>query len=118
MRVGTRIGWLLVIAPCGSGMALIPAGSFTMGDADTSSADAQPPHRVTLSAFCVDLTEVTVADWRRCTAARCTAPDTGTACIWSTTPGARESHPINCVNWNQARFYCLARGADLARGRG
>ena len=59
MRVGTRIGWLLVVAGCGSGMALIPAGSFTMGDADTSSSDAQPPHRVTLSAFCVDLTEVT-----------------------------------------------------------
>jgi len=98
---------------CPSGMVLIPAGSFIMGDADAESAYAQPPHMVTLSAFCLDLTEVTVAAWRGCTAAGCTAPDTGSMCNWSTSPGARESHPINCVSWSQARSYCLSRGGDL-----
>ena len=101
------------VASCPSGMVLIPAGSFMMGDADTLSSDAQPPHRVTLSAFCLDLTEVTVAAWRGCTAAGCTAPDTGSMCNWTASAGARESHPINCVSWSQARSYCLSRGADL-----
>ena len=32
-----------------------------MGDAATTSAGAQPPHAVSLSAFCIDLNEVTVA---------------------------------------------------------
>ena len=92
-------------------MVLIPAGSFMMGDADTASRDAQPSHMVTLSAFCIDLTEVTVAAWRGCTSAGCTAPAAGGYCNWGMT--GRETHPINCVDWNQSRAYCQSRGGDL-----
>jgi hypothetical protein len=62
--------------PCPAGMVYIPAGRFQIGDSETASANAQPPHRVTLSAYCMDLTEVTVAAYRGCTS--CTAPTAGT----------------------------------------
>ena len=96
---------------CPSGMVYIPAGSFLMGDSETASANAQPPHMVTLSAYCMDLTEVTVAAYRGCTATGCTAPDTTTYCNWGVT--GRDNHPINCVDWNQSRAYCQWRGGDL-----
>ena len=96
---------------CPSGMTLIPAGSFLMGDADTLSDGAQPPHTVTLSAYCMDLTEVTVAAYQGCTAAGCTTPNTGASYNWGVT--GRDNHPINGVDWNQARAYCQWRGSDL-----
>ena len=96
---------------CPSGMAYIPAGSFLMGDANTASNGAQPPHMVTLSAYCMDLTEVTVAAYRGCTATGCTTPSTGTDFNWGLT--GRDTHPINGVDWNQSRAYCQWRGGDL-----
>ena len=96
---------------CPIGMVLIPAGSFLMGDADTASNEAQPPHMVTLSAFCMDLTEVTVAAYRGCTAPGCTEPRTGTSYNWGVS--GRDNHPINGVDWNQSRAYCQSRGGDL-----
>jgi formylglycine-generating enzyme required for sulfatase activity len=92
-------------------MAYIPAGSFLMGDADTLSFRAQPPHMVTLSAYCMDLTEVTVAAYRGCTAPGCTTPSTGTYYNWDV--AGRDNHPINGVAWNQSRAYCQWRGGDL-----
>ena len=82
-----------------------------MGDADTLSYQAQPPHMVQLSAYCMDLTEVTVAAYRLCTAPGCTTPSTGSSCNWGVT--GRDNHPINCVDWNQSRAYCQSRGGDL-----
>jgi formylglycine-generating enzyme required for sulfatase activity len=93
-------------------MVLIPAGSFLMGDANTASLNAQPPHMVTLSAYCMDPTEVTVAAYRGCTS--CTAPTAGTTNNygnWGVT--GRDNHPVNYVDWNQARAYCQSRGGDL-----
>ena len=92
-------------------MVNIPAGTFLMGDADTSSANAQPPHLVTLSTYCMDLTEVTVAAYRGCNATGCTAPTSGGAYNWGVT--GRDNHPINGVDWNQSRAYCQWRGGDL-----
>ena len=97
---------------CPTGMVLIPAGSFLMGDADTASHQAQPPHMVTLSAYCMDLTEVTVAAYRGCTS--CTAPTAGTTVNygnWGVM--GRDNHPVNYVDWNQSRAYCQWRGGDL-----
>ena len=96
---------------CPTGMVLIPAGTFTMGDSDTTSTGAQPPHSVTLSAYCMDVTEVTVAAYSTCTATGCAAPNTGTGCNWSVS--GRGNHPINCVDWSQARAYCQSLGGDL-----
>ena len=96
---------------CPPDMALIPAGSFSMGDTDTLSFGAQPPHMVTLSAFCMDLTEVTVAAYRTCSATGCTDPSVGHWLTWGATD--RENHPINGVAWNQSRAYSQALGRDL-----
>ena len=97
---------------CPAGMIYLPAGSFLMGDPDPESRGAQPQHMVTLSAFCMDLTEVTVAAYRGCT--NCTAPTAGTdrnAGNWGVT--GRDNHPVNQVDWNQSRAYCQWRGGDL-----
>lgn len=101
---------------CPEGMVLIPAGTFTMGD---ESVGATPLHTVTLRAFCIDRTEVTVAQYRQCPSGRCSAPNayvntrgnSNFFCNWGR-PGADE-HPVNCVDWNQARAWCQWRGGDL-----
>jgi formylglycine-generating enzyme required for sulfatase activity len=55
---------------------------------------------------------VTVADYRRCVEAkRCTPPETGGSCNWG--KEERNSHPINCVDWNQAKTFCEWTGKRL-----
>ena len=44
-------------------MALIPAGSFEMGDANLS-AGVRPVYRVVLDAFYMDINEVSVGQFR------------------------------------------------------
>ena len=69
-----------------------------------------PVHAVTLSAYCMDVTEVTVAAYRGCSA--CSPPSTTAgACNWIA--AGRDDHPINCVTWDQARAYCQSQGKDL-----
>jgi formylglycine-generating enzyme required for sulfatase activity len=61
-----------------------------------------------------DGTEVTVAAYRACVGAgSCTAPRLGRACSWSVSRSGLEQHPINCVNWEQARTYCEWRRKRL-----
>ena len=100
---------------CPEGTVLIPAGTFIMGSADGEPRE-KPPHRVKLSAFCMDKTEVTVAAYRQCTkearnGVTCAAPGTGTFCNGAAAD--RETHPINCVDWTQADTYCRWAGAAL-----
>ncbi len=86
-----------------------------MGANDISERE-RPSHRVRLSSYCMDLTEVTVAAYAECVAAgRCTAPDTGQYCNWSRRGpvAGREQHPINCIDWNQASAYCHFRSGSL-----
>jgi len=96
--------------PCPLGMIFIPAGAFMMGS-NAGDPDELPIHQVTLSAYCIDVTEVTVAAYRACTAPGCSTPNVGGACNWGV--AERDAHPINCVDWNQALAYCRWRGADL-----
>jgi formylglycine-generating enzyme required for sulfatase activity len=112
-------------------MILVPAGTFVMGSTGddvlsalvdcqhepagdrcegTQFADESPPHRVTLSAYFLDRTEVTVAEYGRCVAAgRCRALPLG--------DGARRfdrpNYPASLVTWDEARTYCAFRGARL-----
>lgn len=96
---------------CPDGMVLIPGGTFTMGDGDTSTVGAQPPDTVTLSSFCIDLIEVTVSAFSHCTAAGCGTPGTTAGCNWNVS--GRDDHPINCIDWSQSAAYCQWRGAQL-----
>ena len=84
-------------------MVGIPAGTFLMGS--TEQDEEQPVHEEHVAAFEMDLTEVTVAQYRACVeAAQCAEPVTGDGCNWDE-PG-RDDHPINCASWDEARVYC------------
>ncbi len=96
---------------CPADMAFIPAGTFTMGDPMTDNPTARPVHSVTMAAYCMDLTEVTVAAYRSCVPAGCSTPSTSGGCNWAVS--GRDDHPINCVDWSQARAYCQWRGGSL-----
>jgi formylglycine-generating enzyme required for sulfatase activity len=78
----------------------------------TVSSDEQPVHQVTVPSFEMTESEVTVQQYGACvTAGACTAPDTGTNCNWND-PGY-EDHPVNCVDWNQAKEFCTWAGGRL-----
>ncbi len=100
---------------CPSEMVLIPAGTFQMGSPDGVGRDNEhPQHAVTLAAFCMDRTEVTVAAYATCPSGTCTAPTTTAACNWMV--AGRDNHPIKCVTWDQSRAYCQwvhGGGGDL-----
>ena len=94
------------------GMVLIPAGQFSMGcvrgDKDCSD-DEKPRHEVYLDAYYIDRTEVTVSAYRKCSS--CEAPKRGDLCNWGRK--GREQHPVNCVDWTQAKAYCESMGKRL-----
>jgi formylglycine-generating enzyme required for sulfatase activity len=92
---------------CPAGMAPIPAGTFTMGSKEYDE-DERPPHPVSVGAFCVDLTEVTVAAFSACVA-KGMCKEAG---AWDSCNGTRsylQDHPVNCVDWGQADTYCRAQ---------
>jgi formylglycine-generating enzyme required for sulfatase activity len=97
-----------------------------MGSPDSEGdADEYPIHEVTLSAYCIDKTEVTVKAYAACVVdKRCTsAPFTEYSIAY--TPGDvkrhsqfcnrddRPDHPIHCIDWNQATVYCQWAGGRL-----
>jgi formylglycine-generating enzyme required for sulfatase activity len=85
-------------------MVALAAGTFMMGSAD-GAPEAKPVHAVTLPAFELDATEVTVRDYKACVdAASCKEPDIGVDCNWG--KRERSDHPINCVSWTDAVAYC------------
>ncbi len=91
------------------GMVLVPAGEFMMGHAEAGT-DERPPHPVYLSAFWIDKTEVTVADYLHCVAhGPCRRPLSN--CSWA---GAENGDdPISCVDWSEAHSYCRWSGKRL-----
>jgi len=90
---------------------LLPGGTFEMGS-NNGEDDEKPVHNVTLSAFEIAETEVTVAQYRACMqAGACTAPDTGEDCNWGRSD--RDDHPVNCVDWHQATNYAQWVGGRL-----
>ncbi|NUN14519.1 MAG: SUMF1/EgtB/PvdO family nonheme iron enzyme [Myxococcales bacterium] len=97
---------------CPPNMVYIPSGSFIMGDVE-GNPDAKIQHEVTLDAYCIDIYEVSVAEYQKCADANaCTdireyalclsdAPDRPNSC-----QPDRKTHPVNYVSWNLANQYC------------
>jgi formylglycine-generating enzyme required for sulfatase activity len=88
-----------------SGMALIPAGSFTMGDNLDGDTSAQPVHSVYVSAFYMDKYDVTYAMWQ-------------TVYNWATNhgysfdyagSGKALNHPVQTIDWYDCVKWCNAR---------
>jgi len=97
----------------GIATALIPGGTFWMGcntakDAGCQSTYEVPQHKVTLTTYQMDATEVTVGAYKVCVdAGVCPAPGTGTGATW---PNDLDK-PVNYIEWGQARWFCKWRGA-------
>lgn len=92
----------------------ISGGKFTMGTDDGSEdfKDAKPIHEVTIKAFEMSKTLVTVEQYAECVIkGGCTEPATGGLCNWG--KANRQRDPINCVDWNQANQYAKFKGARL-----
>ena len=95
-------------AQCPTGMLPVPPGTFRMGDAFNSSKAGQ----VTVAGFCMDTTEVTTAAYAACVkSGKCRVASTGGDC--NAGVAGRDNHPINCVDWHDAKSYCRAQGRWL-----
>ncbi|MCB9797894.1 MAG: SUMF1/EgtB/PvdO family nonheme iron enzyme [Alphaproteobacteria bacterium] len=99
-------------------MVSVPAGPFFMGcneKVDSECDDDEKPGKtVTVGAFAIDKTEVTVAAFKRCVDAGACAQSTfssGGSCNWG--QGGKEEHPMNCVNWAGAAAFCRWAGKRL-----
>lgn len=123
---GVSAPWCPSAPPEIPGMVFIPAGTFQMGSS-TSGCEAheRPAHQVTLSAYYIDRTEVTLGAYRACVAAgRCQLSMTAHTRYGDSFPEMMaqwsqfcnrqaDTHPVNCVDWEGARAYCQWRGARL-----
>ncbi len=99
------------LLPATPGMARLAGSTFQMGS-ETGSDAEKPVHSVTVPSFQMDITEVTVEAYAACVKdGKCTEPDSGTYCNWK--KPARDRHPINCVDWEQATAYCGSVGKRL-----
>jgi formylglycine-generating enzyme required for sulfatase activity len=94
------------------GMVLIPAGTFTMGNtvaADTDITDAEPVS-TTVSAFYMDVDEVTWSKWQ-------------SVYYWATSNGYSLSvgggkgpdYPVQAVSWYDCLKWCNARSEQVGR---
>jgi formylglycine-generating enzyme required for sulfatase activity len=112
-------------APALPAMVQIPGGTYTMGEpggiyGDTGSIEHVAP-------FLLDTTEVTVAGYAACVRAGACRPAAATIQkkwskvespeVWSAQCNRdradRADHPVNCVDWDQARAYCAWAGKRL-----
>jgi formylglycine-generating enzyme required for sulfatase activity len=82
------------------GMVLVPSGGYTVG-----GGSGRPTHGVTLAAFYIDSTEVTVANYQRY------LTSAGIATPWRQRPP--DEWPATGILWDEAQRYCAARGARL-----
>lgn len=94
----------------------IPGGTFMMGSEDSIYGDEEPVHQVTVPAFEMSRTEVTISQYRACVdAGVCSEPESKeefpNGCNWEH-PG-REEHPVNCVDAYQAADFCACAGGRL-----
>ena len=89
----------------------LDGGSFLMGAADGDSNE-RPPHEVTLEAFELARTEVTVGQYESCVkSGACGETKAGGACNY----GARDrfDDPVTCATWHQAQAFCEWAGGRL-----
>jgi len=100
-----------------SGMAQIPAGCFMMGDHfNQGSSHERPVHNVCISAFEMDVYEVTNAQYAACVAAGgCTVPSSSSSYTRPSYYGnpAYADFPVIYVDWFQATAYCTWAGKRL-----
>ena len=95
------------------GMAFIPAGTFTMGNsvaADTDIPDAAPVS-TTVSAFYMDVNEVTLSQWQ---SVYYWAKDNGYTDLPAGS-GKGPNHPVQTVSWYAVVKWCNARSEQAGK---
>jgi len=94
-----------------SGMVLIPAGSFTMGDTLDGESDAIPTVSVYVSAFYMDVNLVSYSQWQ-------------SVYNWATNhgygfdyagSGKAANHPVQTIDWYDCVKWCNARSEKEGR---
>ncbi len=89
----------------------IPAGKFTMGDADIDRAS--PPREVALSRFRISRYPITNAQYARFVSATgITAPKHFVAGSW---PEGKAMHPVVNVSWSDAVAFCTWLSREVNR---
>lgn len=111
----TIVAW--PVTPIAPKMIELPAATFTMGSPPGQGEnDERPAHPVSLSAFALDQTEVTVSQYWQCVIAGfCAAPDTDASQDephYYNDP-AFNNHPAINISWQEANNYCSWRGKRL-----
>ena len=122
----------------GCGTVAVTGGTFTFGQ-DGAWGTRMPVPGVSVSDFALDVAEVTVARFRRFWNAGhpgvaggrvlypegVSVPWSGPVtepertanprveCNWSPSPGMRDRHPINCIDWYTAQAFCVWDGGRL-----
>ncbi|TNF22955.1 MAG: formylglycine-generating enzyme family protein [Deltaproteobacteria bacterium] len=105
-------GHCVGIFACPEGMIPIPETTFTMGKAGARD-DQGPAHKVSLSPYCIDRTEVTNAAFRDCIAAGACEKPTYDEERCNPLHADRDAHPANCVTWSNAEAFCRWAGKRL-----
>ena len=98
------ISVIVTVGPAVSGMALIPAGDFSMGDSLDGDTNL-PVRTVTLDAFYMGKHEVTKALWNE---VRTWAIANGYTNL-AEGSGKANDHPVNWVTWYDMVKWCNAR---------
>jgi len=104
----TNIPASAIVSAPPAGMVLIPEGAFTMGNsvaADTDITDADPVS-TTVSAFYMDVTEVTLSQWQ---VVQQWATLVGGYTALAAGSGKDGDHPVQTVNWYDCVTWCNAR---------
>ncbi len=85
----------------------------TMADLINEYPQEFPIHQVTIeNDFWMTKSEITVAQYRQCVVAGvCTEPLTINGCNWN--QSQKDLHPINCIDWRQARVFAHWIGGEL-----
>ena len=102
---------------CSSPTVIVSGGPFMMGcnePVDNHCFDNERPyHEVNVPEFEIDITEVTMEQYRACVnSGSCSIPSTYSEyCNWSYSD--REDHPVSCIDWYQAKLYCEWSGKRL-----
>jgi formylglycine-generating enzyme required for sulfatase activity/tRNA A-37 threonylcarbamoyl transferase component Bud32 len=111
---------------CPKGMARVAAADVTIGT-DEGPKDEAPAHLLKIGAFCIDVAEVTVAEYKDCVDKKgCPGghaqaewsgigkDDRATWSAFCNEPRAnRNDHPMNCVSFDDAAAFCKWAGKKL-----
>jgi len=101
-RTALKAGDVQRLGRDGAEMVFVPEGTIMMGDTHgDGDPDEKPTHQVTLSAFWIDRTEVTNAQFAVFVQAGNSAQGD-----WQKYAKGKDQHPVVNVTWHDALAYC------------